>query len=287
MPKPKKTHAIQNKKIKQLKARLRTAIKKIRKLKRRNLALQRIRPPPRTFKYRPRIIRILDVETVHRFSRRPLEIRLKSQPRPLTLNLQNPPPPRDISNTNFQIRLKSRPPPQITKPPELQEFHYFPYLPFEVRVPIWKLAIDAAPGRDVMLRVDPLERGNPNALEWAEMSSSTEIPALLHTCHLSRSLARHRWQLCMAAYDGDVGKVYVDAETDSIFFPCLITLWHWQGKGNEREVDRMAAGRRMFVSHNGAARNCSHYETFPPGGVGWSARLDWIGRLEWGEGWHM
>ncbi|OBT89430.1 hypothetical protein VE02_02086 [Pseudogymnoascus sp. 03VT05] len=113
MPKPKKTQAIQKKKIKHLQSRLRTAIKKIRKLTRMNRALQHIKSPPRAFKYlRPRIVKIIELKTFHRFSNRPLEIRLKSHPHPLTLNPRNPPPLHHVSNTRFQTRIKSQPVPR-------------------------------------------------------------------------------------------------------------------------------------------------------------------------------
>lgn len=62
----------------------------------------------------------------------------------------------------------------------------------------------------------------------------------------------------MAAYEGDVRKVYIDVENDSIFMPSLTALWHWQEKGDEREVGRIASG--MFVMHNGSMRNWSDYE---------------------------
>ncbi|OBT77250.1 hypothetical protein VF21_04058 [Pseudogymnoascus sp. 05NY08] len=253
MSKPKKAPAIQKKKIKHLQARLRTAIKKIRKLKRMNRALQHIKSPPRTFKYlRPRIVKTIELKTFHRFSNRPLEIRFKSHPRPLTLNPRNPPPLHHVSNTRFQTRIKSRPRPQITKPPELKEFHYFPYLPFEIQVPIWKMAIKAAPGRGIILRVDPLEYRESNSEKWAEMSSSTEIPALLHVCHLSRMLALEmRWDLCMGAYAGGEERVYLDVDTDSLCFPSLTLLWHWQGRADRREVRRISNHCQVYVLSDG------------------------------------
>lgn len=64
----------------------------------------------------------------------------------------------------------------------------------------------------------------------------------------------------MAAYEGDEGKVYVDIEHDSIFMPSLTALWHWQTKGEEREVGRIARQRQVYVMHQGRVRNWSDYE---------------------------
>ncbi|OBT70076.1 hypothetical protein VE03_00615 [Pseudogymnoascus sp. 23342-1-I1] len=261
MPKPRKTSPIaQNKKIKQLQTHLRSAMKRIHKLERRNLSLERMISPPRTFKYHSQIVRILEVKTFHRFSDKLLEFCLKPPILSLIFNPRNPKPLDHFSNIDFQVRLKSRPRPQITKPPELTEFHYFPDLPYEIRVPIWRLAVRAAPGRQVVLRVDPLEYSRPGARTWAQMSSSTTIPAFLHTCQLSRLLALGRWELCMAAYEGGVKKVYVDIENDSIFMPSLSALWHWQTKGDEREVGRIASQRNVYVVHQGRVRSWSDYE---------------------------
>ncbi|KFY89385.1 hypothetical protein V500_05733 [Pseudogymnoascus sp. VKM F-4518 (FW-2643)] len=254
MSKPKKNETIQKTKIKQLKTRLRSAVKEIHKLKQWNRALQRIKSPPRAFKYRPRIVKILEVKTFHRFPDHPVKLHLKPPPRPLTFNPRNPKPLHHVFQTHFQIRLKSRPRPQIIKPPELKEFHYFPYLPYEIRVPIWKLAVDAVPGRGVFLRVDPLAYHEYDSQRWAEMSSSTEIPALLHTCQLSRMLARERWELCMAAYPGGVKKVYIDVMSDSVCFPSLTLLWHWQRRGDLREVQWLASGGKLQVSTEGDGR---------------------------------
>ncbi|KAL5345764.1 hypothetical protein ACLOAV_009518 [Pseudogymnoascus australis] len=242
MPKLKKiSSTAQRKKTKQLQNQLRSAMKKIHKLKRRNRSLERMISPPRTFKYRSQIVRILKVKTYHRVPDHSLEIRVRPPTPPFPFNPRNPRPLDHFSNTEFEIRLKSRPRPQIVKPeltvfhyfpylppqivkPELTVFHYFPYLPYEIRVPIWRLAVNAALSRAVVLRIEPLQYSDPKARVWAKMSSSTTIPALLHTCQLSRILAQTRWELCMAAYEGDVGKVYVDIEHDSIFMPSLTAL---------------------------------------------------------------
>ncbi|OBT55157.1 hypothetical protein VE04_05198 [Pseudogymnoascus sp. 24MN13] len=239
MSKPKKTQEIQKKKIKQLKARLRKAIIRIRKLKRRNCALQRIRPPPGGPSN-------TTPESSGSLTSRPSTDSHAALSRS-DLNL-------------IPIRLKSRPPPQITKSSELTEFHYFPYLPFEIRVPIWKLAVDTAPDRRVILRDGPLEYSEPNrpnALPWAQISSSARIPALLHTCHLFRHQARERWELSMAVYPEHVRRVYIDVATDSIFFPSLTLLWLWQERGDQREVLRIAAESKVFVLCEGKiSRRC-------------------------------
>ncbi|KFY38417.1 hypothetical protein V494_04366 [Pseudogymnoascus sp. VKM F-4513 (FW-928)] len=244
--------AIQKQKIKQLKSRLRTAQKTILKLKKRNRALMKIKSPPRTFKYRRRLVRIMELKTFHRFRKHPINLRFKSETRSQVFN------PRDRRCLNrhfysrrFEIRLKSRPRPEIIKPPELTEFHYFTYLRYEIRVPIWQLAVDTFPGRDVKIRIDPLGYGCAPRGPWTEMSSATTIPSLLHTCQLSRRLALERWELCLAAYQGGLKRIYVDVETDPIYFPCMPALWKWQEEGWPWEVEIFDRVGRVFALDRG------------------------------------
>lgn len=60
-----------------------------------------------------------------------------------------------------------------------------------------------------------------------------------------------RWELCLAAYAGGVNKVYVDIASDSVCFPSLMLLWHWQKNGDDGEVNRIARGHRVHVLNDG------------------------------------
>lgn len=102
----------------------------------------------------------------------------------------------------------------------------------------------------MILRVDPLQYAN-GGRDWAQISSSTQIPALLHTCQLSRILATQRWQLGMRAHVDDPAQVYVDGATDSVCFPSLELMWHWQSNGDWREVQRFSDWGRVYVRTGG------------------------------------
>lgn len=64
----------------------------------------------------------------------------------------------------------------------------------------------------------------------------------------------------MAAYAREDGKVYVDIETDSVCFPSLDLLWHWERSGEAMDLMRMAASRRVYVLNAGTVRSRTEVE---------------------------
>ncbi|OBT70075.1 hypothetical protein VE03_00614 [Pseudogymnoascus sp. 23342-1-I1] len=135
----------------------------------------------------------------------------------------------------------------IESAPNKDEDH-FQLLPTEIRIMIWKLAIQDAPGRNILLRYSPsIFATNGMSLDeipfplfqlsppvWdlrLSVTSATQIPGVLQTCHLSRLLALERWSLDMATYAGVEKRVYVDLKTDSLYFMngTFMTIWHRNG----------------------------------------------------------
>jgi hypothetical protein len=89
-----------------------------------------------------------------------------------------------------------------------QTFYAFRRLPAELRDRVWQYAIDAIPSRVVSLRLEDnsvrgrkTESGNTiisyNLFpeEFAQYTSPSPIPPVLHACRDSRDLASKRWRL--------------------------------------------------------------------------------------------
>jgi hypothetical protein len=120
----------------------------------------------------------------------------------------------------------------------LTSFSRFADLPVEIQMMIWRHAIQATTGREIILRHTPFPHiplPVPAVLPRTEITSNAPIPALLHTCHLSRLLSQERWKLSMTSYAGAEKKVYVDVRSDLIYFPdqTLLVLWHRGGEWAE------------------------------------------------------
>ncbi|ELR09958.1 hypothetical protein GMDG_00716 [Pseudogymnoascus destructans 20631-21] len=81
----------------------------------------------------------------------------------------------------------------------------FPNLPVEIQTMIWQHAIHSIPGRDFIIRYSSIPQAlqiGPAHGRWTEIISPTwtVIPAVLHTCQLSRLLAQDRWTLDIPSY---------------------------------------------------------------------------------------
>ncbi|OAF58407.1 hypothetical protein VC83_06361 [Pseudogymnoascus destructans] len=84
-------------------------------------------------------------------------------------------------------------------------YQYFPNLPVEIQTMIWQHAIHSIPGRDFIIRYSSIPQAlqiGPAHGRWTEIISPTwtVIPAVLHTCQLSRLLAQDRWTLDIPSY---------------------------------------------------------------------------------------
>ncbi|OBT93147.1 hypothetical protein VE01_09185 [Pseudogymnoascus verrucosus] len=95
----------------------------------------------------------------------------------------------------------------------------FPDLPIEIQAMIWQHAIHSVPGRDFIIRYSSIPQAlqiGPAQMRWTEIISPTwtTIPALLHTCQLSRLLAQDRWTLDMPSDPEDGRMVFVDSKTN-------------------------------------------------------------------------
>lgn len=141
-------------------------------------------------------------------------------------------------------------------PTELTIFPSFPLLPTEIRIMIWKLAIQAIPGRDILLRYTPTPALPSGLLVLpkdvrTEITSCTTIPAVLHACPLSRLLSLERWTLCMAGHAAAEKKVYIDATSDSLYFPDqkLLVIWHLVG--DWADVVRFVDANNLYVVGKG------------------------------------
>lgn len=100
-------------------------------------------------------------------------------------------------------------------------------VPVEIKIMIWRFAIHAVPGRDIIIHHRPLPYiplPIPDVLPQTEITSSTPIPAVLHACHLARLLAQEQWMLSLGAHEVAEKKVYVDVTTDSVHFPVQTLL---------------------------------------------------------------
>ncbi|KAK3485935.1 uncharacterized protein B0T23DRAFT_294316, partial [Neurospora hispaniola] len=72
-------------------------------------------------------------------------------------------------------------------------FHYFPYLPWELRARVWELSAEPR-----VVHVRTVESGNPlsdasdGKKEYKTVFSSNPIPAMLQACRESRNLGVYR-----------------------------------------------------------------------------------------------
>lgn len=160
-----------------------------------------------------------------------------------------------------------------------QTFPQFPLLATELQQQIWSLVITAIPSRVVPLRGDP--RGivqsshNPQNIdlrggqkcstidheseewdwEWCPRvyTSPALIPAPLHICSLSRSLALKRWKLSFGAEEGDrelEGKIWFDFESNVLCFDQKghFGFTRWTNTVPEREKTVL---RRIAIDFDG------------------------------------
>jgi len=151
-----------------------------------------------------------------------------------------------------------------------QAFHLFPLLATELQLRIWEFAIAAISPRAVELRDGfwtdwrPSDRAKaisarddqfayttdgPQKWEW-QYTSTCAIPAPLHTCHISRSVALTRWALSFAE-EGEPAKVFFDCERDILWFgekvPDLRLFFKAIGEKERTGVRRVAINFEQWV----------------------------------------
>lgn len=66
----------------------------------------------------------------------------------------------------------------------------------------------------------------------------------------------------MAAYEDCEAKVYVDVGSDSICFPSLTLMWHWQANEAREEVRRIASACKVYVMSDGTVRGLKYVEVY-------------------------
>lgn len=59
----------------------------------------------------------------------------------------------------------------------------------------------------------------------------------------------------MEAYADGEERVFLDVRTDSVCFPSLTLLWHWQGRADRNEVRRISNGGQVYVLSDGTVKS--------------------------------
>jgi hypothetical protein len=104
------------------------------------------------------------------------------------------------------------------KPGEAYEckLHLFGRLPPEVQNDIWEIAIYDVKPRIVLVIKNSIPSTRPSTRPRHQFISTCPIPAVLHTCRASRSLALKRWRLSFAAHR-QPAKIFFDFPCDTLF----------------------------------------------------------------------
>lgn len=109
---------------------------------------------------------------------------------------------------------------QRHKPTSSPAFYRFKDLPQEIQDMIWQDAIDAIGPRVVNVRRGTYRKTHSgNHLRRRQITSPCPIPAVLHACRTSRSLALKRWELTFTEWEGDERpKIFFDFASDTLYF---------------------------------------------------------------------
>lgn len=108
----------------------------------------------------------------------------------------------------------------------LSEFHFFPKLPLEMRLMIWKKTFPAARAVLLQLEREPKDEKGP---EIFKLVSPCSIPVALKVCQESRTEAKRRYELGLANQFHE-GRIYIDFEYDIVYMA-------WRGLRTGSEVD--------------------------------------------------